>query len=227
MCGRFTLFTDIEEIKERFDIQGSFDEEYQFSYNIAPSQSVLSVINDGVRNRLGYLRWGLIPFWATDEKAGYKMINARAETIAEKASFRNAYKKKRCLVIADSFYEWKKTPERKIPMRIKLKNHAPFGMAGLWESWKSPEGISIYSCSVITTVPNELMTSIHDRMPVILKPEDEKDWLNPSINDPAYLQQYLKSFDSEQMEAFEVSTDVNSTKNNSPNLIQQICMRGH
>lgn len=223
MCGRFTLFTDIEEIKERFDIQGSFDEEYQFSYNIAPSQSVLSVINDGVRNRLGYLRWGLIPFWVKDEKAGYKMINARAETIAEKASFRNAYKKKRCLIIADSFYEWKKTPERKIPMRIKLKNHAPFGMAGLWESWKSPEGISIYSCSVITTVPNELMTSIHDRMPVILKPEDEKDWLNPSTNDPAYLQQYLKSFDSEQMEAFEVSTDVNSTKNNSPNLIQQIC----
>ncbi|MDF9761904.1 MULTISPECIES: SOS response-associated peptidase [Peribacillus] len=223
MCGRFTLFTDIEEIKDRFDIQGSFDEEYQFSYNIAPSHSVLSVINDGARNRLGYLRWGLIPFWAKDEKVGYKMINARAESIAEKASFKNAYKKKRCLIIADSFYEWKKEPERKIPMRIKLKNHAPFGMAGLWESWKSPEGINIYSCSVITTVPNELMTSIHDRMPVILKPEDEKDWLNPSINDPAYLQQYLKSFDPEQMEAFEVSTDVNSTKNNSPNLIQQIC----
>ncbi|CAH0179507.1 MULTISPECIES: SOS response-associated peptidase [Bacillaceae] len=223
MCGRFTLFTDIEEIKDRFDIQGSFDGEYQFSYNIAPSQSVLSVINDGARNRLGYLRWGLIPFWAKDEKVGYKMINARSETIAEKASFRNAYKKKRCLIIADSFYEWKKTPERKIPMRIKLKNHAPFGMAGIWESWKSPEGISVYSCSVITTVPNELMTSIHDRMPVILKPEDEKEWLSPTNNDPAYLQQYLKSFDSEQMEAFEVSTDVNSTKNNSSNLIQQIC----
>lgn len=223
MCGRFTLFTDIEDIKDRFDIQGSFDEEYQFSYNIAPSQSVLSVINDGTRNRLGYLRWGLIPFWAKDEKVGYKMINARAETIAEKTSFKNAYKKKRCLIIADSFYEWKKTPERKIPMRIKLKNHAPFGMAGIWESWKSPEGLSIYTCSVITTAPNELMTSIHDRMPVILKPEDEKDWLNPSNNDPAYLQQYLKSFDSEQMEAFEVSTDVNSTKKNSPNLIQQIC----
>ncbi|SIR99740.1 Putative SOS response-associated peptidase YedK [Peribacillus simplex] len=222
MCGRFTLFTDIEDIKDRFGIQGSFDEEYQFSYNIAPSHSVLSVINDGTRNRLGYLRWGLIPFWAKDEKVGYKMINARAETIAEKTSFKNAYKKKRCLIIADSFYEWKKTPERKIPMRIKLKNHAPFGMAGIWESWKSPEGLSIYSCSVITTVPNELMKSIHDRMPVILKPEDEKDWLNPSINDPAYLQQYLKSFDSEQMEAFEVSTDVNSTKKNSPNLIQQI-----
>ncbi|MFD4819006.1 SOS response-associated peptidase [Peribacillus butanolivorans] len=223
MCGRFTLFTDIEEIIDRFDIQAPFNAEYQFSYNIAPSHSVLSVINDGSRNRLGYLRWGLIPYWAKDEKMGYKMINARAETIAEKTSFKNSYKKKRCLILADSFYEWKKTPERKIPMRIKLKSNVPFGMAGLWESWKSPEGITIYSCSVITTTPNELMTSIHDRMPVILKPEDEKTWLDPSINDTAYLQQYLKSFDTEQMEAFEVSNDVNSPKNNSPKLIHKIC----
>ncbi|KWW21211.1 hypothetical protein AS888_16535 [Peribacillus simplex] len=223
MCGRFTLFTSMEEIMERFDIQGSFDEDYQFSYNIAPSHSVLSVINDGTRNRLGYLRWGLIPFWAKDEKVGYKMINARAETIAEKASFKNAYKKKRCLIIADSFYEWKKTPERKIPMRIKLKDDAPFGMAGLFETWKSPDGTSIHSCSVITTAPNELMTGIHDRMPVILKRGDEKAWLDLSIHDTGYLQQYLKPFDSEQMEAFEVSTDVNSTKNNSPSLIQQMC----
>ncbi|WP_340373469.1 SOS response-associated peptidase [Peribacillus sp. FSL E2-0218] len=223
MCGRFTLFTSMEEIMERFDIQGSFDEDYQFSYNIAPSHSVLSVINDGTRNRLGYLRWGLIPFWAKDEKVGYKMINARAETIAEKASFKNSYKKKRCLIIADSFYEWKKTPERKIPMRIKLKDDAPFGMAGLFETWKSPDGTSIHSCSVITTAPNELMTGIHDRMPVILKRGDEKAWLDLSIHDTGYLQQYLKPFDSEQMEAFEVSTDVNSPKNNSPSLIQQMC----
>ncbi|PJN88854.1 SOS response-associated peptidase [Bacillus sp. mrc49] len=223
MCGRFTLFTSMEEIMERFDIQGSFDEDYQFSYNIAPSQSVLSVINDGTRNRLGYLRWGLIPFWAKDEKVGYKMINARAETIAEKASFKNAYKKKRCLIIADSFYEWKKTPERKIPMRIKLKDDAPFGMAGLFETWKSLDGTSIHSCSVITTAPNELMTGIHDRMPVILKRGDEKAWLDLSIHDTGYLQQYLKPFDSEQMEAFEVSTDVNSPQNNSPSLIQQMC----
>ncbi|MGE7878140.1 SOS response-associated peptidase [Peribacillus muralis] len=223
MCGRFTLFANLEEIKERFDIQGSLDEEYQNSYNIAPSHSVLSVINDGIRNRLGYLRWGLIPFWAKDEKVGYKMINARAETIEEKASFKNAYKKKRCLIIADSFYEWKKTPERKIPMRIKLKDASPFGMAGLFESWKSPDGKIVHSCSVITTVPNELLGGIHDRMPVILKPEDEKAWLDLSNHDTAYLQQYLKPFDSEQMEAFEVSTEVNSAKNNSPNLIQAIC----
>ncbi|WP_285766891.1 SOS response-associated peptidase [Peribacillus sp. SI8-4] len=223
MCGRFTLFTRMDEIKKRFDIQASFDEDYQFSYNIAPSHSVLSVINDGTRNRLGYLRWGLIPFWAKDEKVGYKMINARAETIAEKASFKNAYKKKRCLIIADSFYEWKKTQARKIPMRIKLKDDGPFGMAGLFESWKSPTGTSIHSCSVITTAPNELMTGIHDRMPVILKREDEKAWLDLSMNDVTYLQQYLKPFDSERMEAFEVSADVNSPKNNSPSLIQQLC----
>ena len=222
MCGRFTLFTAIEEIVERFDIQAAFNEEYHVSYNVAPTHSVLSVINDGNKNRLGYLRWGLIPSWAKDEKIGYKMINARSETIAEKVSFKNAYKKKRCLILADSFYEWKKTPERKIPMRIKLKNNAPFGMAGLWESWKSPKGM-VYSCSVITTTPNELMASIHDRMPVILKPDDEKIWLDSSIHDPNYLQQFLKSFDAEQMEAFEVSLDVNSPKNNSPNLIERIC----
>ncbi|MGE8080876.1 SOS response-associated peptidase [Peribacillus loiseleuriae] len=223
MCGRFTLFTDIEEIISRFDIQAPFNDDYQFSYNVAPSHSVLSIINDGSKNRLGYLRWGLIPFWAKDEKIGYQMINARAETLAEKPSFKNAYKKKRCLILADSFYEWKKTPERKIPMRIKLKDSVPFGMAGLWESWKSPESKTIYTCSVITTFPNELMSTIHDRMPVILKSEDQKVWLDPSINDPDFLQQYLKPFDSEQMEAFEVSSEVNSPKNNSANLIEQIC----
>ncbi|MFJ7746557.1 SOS response-associated peptidase [Peribacillus sp. NPDC097295] len=222
MCGRFTLFTNIEEIIDRFEIQAAFNDEYHPSYNIAPTHSVLSVINDGTKNRLGYLRWGFIPSWAKDEKVGYKMINARAETITEKVSFKNAYKKKRCLILADSFYEWKKTPERKIPMRVKLKNNAPFGMAGLWESWKSPQGM-IYSCTVITTTPNELMTSIHDRMPVILRAEDEKIWLNSSFHDTEYLQQLLKPIDSQLMETFEVSSDVNSPKNNAPNLIERIC----
>lgn len=222
MCGRFTLFTNIEEIIDRFDIQAAFNDEYHSSYNVAPTHSVLSVINDGTKNRLGYLRWGLIPSWAKDEKIGYKMINARSETIAEKVSFKNAYKNKRCLILADSFYEWKKTPERKIPMRIKLKSNAPFGMAGLWESWKSPNGM-IYSCTVITTTPNELMTSIHDRMPVILRPEDEEIWLDSSIHDTEYLKQFLKPIDSQYMEAFEVSSNVNSPKNNAPHLIERIC----
>jgi putative SOS response-associated peptidase YedK len=225
MCGRFTLFADFPSIMERFDIQAAIEEElYQPSYNVAPSHSVLSVINDGSKNRLGYLRWGFIPSWAKDMKIGYKMINARAETLTEKASFQNAYMKRRCLVIADSFYEWKRHKDStKTPMRIKLKSDQLFAMAGLWEKWKAPDGNSIFSCTVITTSPNELVKEIHDRMPVILKPEDEKIWLDPTINSPKSLDYLLKPLPEDLMEAYEVSSLVNSPKNNSPNLIQQIC----
>lgn len=157
-------------------------------------------------------------------KIGYKMINARAETLTEKASYRNPYKKKRCLIIADSFYEWKRQDDKtKTPMRIKLKSSDLFSMAGLWESWKSPDGKTIYSCTVITTKPNELVKDIHDRMPVILKPEDEKVWLDPSISDTSLLNDLLVPLSEDLMEAYEVSSLVNSPKNNSPNLIQKIC----
>jgi putative SOS response-associated peptidase YedK len=225
MCGRFTLFAEFNDIIERFGIEAAIQEElYNPSYNVAPSQSVLSVINDGRKNRLGYLKWGLIPSWAKDEKIGYKMINARAETLTEKASYRNAYLKRRCLVIADSFYEWKHYEDKtKTPMRIKLKSNELFAMAGLWEQWKSPEGNSIFSCTVITTTPNELVKNIHDRMPVILRPEDEKVWLDPLTNNTNSLDHLLKPLSDELIEAYEVSSLVNSPKNNSPNLIQRIC----
>lgn len=223
LCGRFTLTATIEEILNRFDVEAFLEAEgYQPNYNIAPSQSVLAIINNGVINKMGYLRWGLIPPWAKDLSIGYKMINARSETLSEKPSFRTAYKKKRCLIIADSFYEWKLHEDKaKTPMRIKLKSDDMFGMAGLWEHWKSFEGKSIYSCSVITTSANELMKDIHDRMPVILKREDEKIWLDPSISDTNYLNQLLKPLDDDLMEAYEVSTLVNSPKNNSMELIQK------
>lgn len=225
MCGRFTLTATFSEIINRFDIESAIQEElYNPNFNAAPSQSVLAVINDGRNNRLGYLRWGLIPPWSTDLKIGYKMINARAETLTEKTSYRNPYKKKRCLVIADSFYEWKRQDNKtKTPMRIKLKSSDLFSMAGLWESWKSPDGKTIYSCTVITTKPNELVKDIHDRMPVILKPEDEKVWLDPSISDTSLLNNFLVPLSEDLMEAYEVSSLVNSPKNNSPNLIQKIC----
>jgi putative SOS response-associated peptidase YedK len=225
MCGRFTLSAPIEEIVSRFDVESFLQQDdYLPSYNIAPSQSVLAVINNGSINKMGYLRWGLVPPWAKDLSIGYKMINARAETLAEKPSFKTAYRKKRCLIIADGFYEWKRHGDKtKTPMRIKLKSDELFGMAGLWEHWKSPEGESIFSCTVITTVPNELMKDIHDRMPVILKPEDEKIWLDPTISDPDYLSQFLKPLDSDLMEAYEVSPLVNSPKNNSAELIRRIC----
>lgn len=224
MCGRYTLFADYEELIERFQIVSAFDkEEYEESYNIAPSHSVVAVINDGKQNRMGYLRWGLVPVWAKDDKVGFTMINARAETIAEKPSFRMSFQRSRCLILADSFYEWKKDGSKKIPMRIKLKNNEPFGMAGIWSAWRKPDGSFLYSCSVITTTPNPLMMEIHNRMPVILTKEDEKTWLDPANKDQSSLLQLLKPFDENQMEVFEVSSDVNSPKNNGPKLIEQIC----
>jgi len=225
MCGRFTLTASFSQIIDRFDIEKFMEEDlYAPSYNVAPSQSVLSVINDGKINRLGHLKWGLIPSWAKDEKIGYKMINARAETLKEKASFRQAYMKRRCLIIADSFYEWKRHNDKsKTPMRIKLKGDHLFGMAGIWERWLSPKGEPVFSCSVITTTPNELVKDIHDRMPVILKPEDEKIWLDRSITDTAILDSLLKPLDKDLMETYQVSSLVNSPKNNSVDLIREIC----
>jgi putative SOS response-associated peptidase YedK len=225
MCGRFTLTATVEELIDRFDIEFFLEQEnYLPNYNVAPSQSVLAVINNGSHNKMGYLRWGLIPPWAKDMSIGHKMINARSETLMEKPSFRSAYKKKRCLIIADSFYEWKRLDDKKkIPMRIKMNNDGLFAMAGVWENWKSPEGQSVFSCSVITTTPNKLVQGIHDRMPVILKPEDEKIWLDPRVNDPQLLNHLLVPFDEGLMEAYEVSSQVNSPKNNSIHLIEKIC----
>ncbi|GIO24794.1 SOS response-associated peptidase [Oceanobacillus sp. J11TS1] len=224
MCGRFTLFATFDEIIERFDIDQMIDESlYTPNYNVAPSQSVLAVINDGTNSRLGYLRWGLIPSWAKDMKIGYKMINARAETLTEKPSYRNAYKQRRCLVLADSFYEWKRHDDKtKTPMRIKLKSDNLFAMAGLWETWRSPDGKPVHSCTIITTKPNKLVEEIHDRMPVIIKPEYESTWLDKSITNTDRLNDLLAPLPEDLMEAYAVSSLVNSPKNNNPNLIQKI-----
>jgi putative SOS response-associated peptidase YedK len=224
MCGRFSLYADYRAILERFDIEevSIGESDYSPSYNIAPSQQVIAIVNDGTKNRLGLLRWGLIPPWAKDEKIGSKMINARAETVAEKPSFRNAFKKKRCLVVADSFYEWRRTDESKTPMRIKMKSGEPFAFAGLWETWKSPDGKTVNTCSILTTKPNDLMATIHDRMPVVLSKEAEKIWLDPNVQDPEVLGELLKPFDAKEMEAYEVSAAVNSPKNNGPELIEKV-----
>ncbi|NMD71033.1 SOS response-associated peptidase [Bacillus sp. DNRA2] len=225
MCGRFTLTATLTEILNRFDIEEFFDEEnFLPNYNVAPSQLVLAIINNRTINKMGYLRWGLIPPWAKDITLGSKMINARSETILEKPSFRDPFRRKRCLIVADSFYEWKRIDAKtKTPMRIRLKSNDLFGMAGLWEQWKTPDGKSIFTCTVITTTPNTLMERIHDRMPVILKPEDEKIWLDPTNNDLGQLTQLLQPLDPDLMEAYEVSSLVNSPKNNSIELIQKIC----
>ncbi|ANU09895.1 hypothetical protein BBH88_06075 [Planococcus antarcticus DSM 14505] len=224
MCGRYSLLADYTVLIERFHIEETAfnEDDYSASYNVAPSQQVVAIVNDGDKNRLGKLKWGLIPPWAKDAKVGYKMINARSETAAEKPSFRNAFKKKRCLVVADSFYEWQRKNGEKIPIRIKLKTGEPFAFAALWESWKSPDGQTINSCSILTTGPNALMKSIHDRMPVILTKEGEKIWLDPDMDDVDTLKGLLKPYKAEDMEAYQVSEEVNSPKNNKPELIEKV-----
>jgi putative SOS response-associated peptidase YedK len=219
MCGRFTLTVDPGQLQEAFPWV-DIPEDFPPRYNIAPSQPVAVVPNDG-NNRLDFFNWGLIPFWAKDPKIGNRMINARAETLIEKPSFRGSFKYKRCLVLADGFYEWRKEPgiNVKTPMYIRLKNKTPFAFAGLWDNWHSDDGSEIRSCTIITTQPNTLLDKIHNRMPVILSQDVYAEWLKEGENDPALLNSFLRPYPSEEMEAFPVSRDVNSPQNDIPQLI--------
>jgi putative SOS response-associated peptidase YedK len=220
MCGRFTRSQSIETVAETFQVeQISFD--LGPSYNIAPTQKVAVVITDGIR-QLVPVRWGLVPSWAKDPSIGSKMINARAETVTEKASYRNAFKKRRCLVVADGFYEWQNTGDAKRPMYIRLKSGKPFGFAGLYEVWKSPEGKELTTCTIITTEANELMKPIHERMPVIIPAELLDKWLDPAIEGKEQLLDMLRPYPAGEMEAYPVSKRVNSPRNNSPECIKKL-----
>jgi putative SOS response-associated peptidase YedK len=219
MCGRFTLTTELDRLEGRFAFR-AMNLSFVPRYNIAPSQGVLAVINDEGGNRAGFLRWGLIPSWAKDEAIGDRMINARAETVAEKPSFRRALQKRRCLILADGFYEWKKEGKRKVPTYASLRSHEPFAFAGLWETWKPPTGEPIHSCTIITTTPNSLMASIHDRMPVILPRKAEALWLDRTIEDSQKLLPLLTPYSAQEMEAYAVSALVNSPRNDTPACIE-------
>jgi len=220
MCGRYTLIVTLEELMVRYMIGDTTIPFHRPKYNIAPSQQVITIINDGKQNRIGELKWGLIPPWAESQKIGYTMINARAETAASKPAFSSALRRKRCLIPADGFYEWKPAAGGKQPMRIVLKSRSIFSMAGLYETWQSPDGSKIHSCTILTTEPNRLMSSIHDRMPVILRPQDEARWLDRTLQDPMDLRQLLVPYDSNELEAYSVSPDVGSVKNDGPSLIE-------
>lgn len=213
MCGRFTLTADPNDLREAFPWL-NIPQPLQARYNIAPSQPVAVVANDG-KQTLDYFAWGLVPSWAKDPSIGSRMINARAETLVEKPSYRNAFRRRRCLILADGFYEWKAPPAKgsKIPMYIQLKGGKPFALAGLWEDWNSPEGSRILSCTIITTQPNDFMKNIHDRMPVILPESAYQTWLNPMEMNPALLQPLLRPYPAEAMSAYQVSTLVNSPAN--------------
>ncbi|MDH5561605.1 MAG: SOS response-associated peptidase [Deltaproteobacteria bacterium] len=218
MCGRFSLASEFEAIRESFG-ELIFEDEWILKYNIAPS-SEIPVIADFRRERVSFFRWGLIPYWAKDPKIGSRMINARAETLEEKPSFRTPFKQRRCLILADGFYEWKKEKERKTPYRVCLKSKKPFAFAGLWDQWRANDGRLLYSCVIITTAPNELVRPIHDRMPAILRPEDYPVWLGESGVNTAELKDCLKPYDDDLMMAYRVSPLLNNPRNDRPDLIE-------
>jgi putative SOS response-associated peptidase YedK len=194
------------------------------SFNIAPRQPVAVIMEEGKR-KIVSMQWGLIPHWAKDPKIGYKMINARMETITEKPSYREAFKKRRCLIIADGFYEWRTGPDgKKEPVYIYLKNKKTFGIAGIYEIWKSSAGEQIISCSIITTQANEIMKPIHVRMPVIIDPKDYDEWLNTENNETEKLSELLKPFASENMQNHLVSNAVNVPYHNAEDCIAPIKM---
>jgi putative SOS response-associated peptidase YedK len=219
MCGRFTLTVDPAKLQDTFT-QFIFPTKFAPRFNIAPSQPLLAIPNDGAHTANFFL-WGLIPVWAKDPSIGSRLINARGETIAEKPSFRGSFKYKRCLILADGFYEWKSNPGKKIktPYFIHMKDRKPFAFAGLWDSWESPDGASIKTCTIITTEPNQLLEPIHNRMPVILHPREYEKWLDGSSQTPNSLLQLIKPFPAEAMSVYPVSTLVNTPANDSPELI--------
>lgn len=219
MCGRFALTASPEEIAQQLALSSA--PPLAPRYNIAPSQPVLAVREnrDSHQRELVFLHWGLIPSWAKDPSIGYKMINARSETAAEKPSFRNALKYRRCLVPISGFYEWQKVGKGKQPHYIHRTDEQLLAVAGLWEHWQSADGSEIESCTLLTTTPNELMRPLHDRMPVILHPDDYDLWLDPQTVKTEPLLPLLRPFPAEYMTAYPVSTLVNSPINESPNCI--------
>jgi putative SOS response-associated peptidase YedK len=215
MCGRFTATFEFREIRIRWNLQRDLPS-LSPRYNIAPSQDVPVIVRKGERNEIMPMRWGLVPSWAKDPSIGQRMINARAETLAEKPSFKRLMGTHRCLVPADGFYEWRREGRRKVPVWVHLKNKEPFGFAGLWDRWMQAEDRDLYSFTIITTDANELLRPIYDRMPVMLDSLAGERWLDPTFTSFSTLQFLLRPFPSERMEAHDVSTLVNSPANDSP-----------
>ena len=221
MCGRFTLIRPDKVIAEQFQLPQM--PSLSPRYNIAPTQPVAAVrqSKDGSQE-LALLHWGLIPFWAKDPGIGARMINARSETVAEKPAFRAAFRQRRCLVLADGFYEWQPQEGGKQPFYIHLRDSSPFAFAGLWEHWEKAGGTTIDSCAVLTTEPNELLRPIHNRMPVILPVQDYDLWLDPAAQKTEALQALLRPYPAPEMRAYPVSTWVNKPQNNSPQCIEPL-----
>ncbi|MEJ2165813.1 MAG: SOS response-associated peptidase [Desulfobacterales bacterium] len=223
MCGRFVGYRSLEELKVYFPIDKAACEAVA-NFNVAPSQEILTIVRQHDENWLDKFHWGLVPFWAKDVSIGNRMINARAESLAEKPSFRSAFRKRRCLIPADGFYEWQGKKGARRPMFITLPNKEPFAFAGLWETWrKKDEQNSIYkSCTIITTQASDSIRDIHHRMPVILRPQIYEPWLDPENQDAAELDKILKNDIVTELASHPVSEKVNSTRNNDPSCIEPV-----
>lgn len=222
MCGRFTITLDADSVREGLDLR-EMPADFIPRYNVAPSQPV-AVVTSASERQARWMRWGLIPFWAKDPEIGNKMINARSETLAEKPSFRNAFSKQRCLVLADGFYEWQKPPKpaRTQPYLFRRAGGEPFAFAGLWEMWRSPEGLDIYSCTIITCDANSVVSPVHPRMPVMLSGESMWAWLD--LNRPSELAALLKPYPADQMVRHPVSTLVNKPDLDIPALVAPLAV---
>ena len=216
MCGRFTLVSPFVAVTERF--RASAPSDLRPRYNIAPGQEVLCVLCDR-ETRIETVRWGLIPSWAKDPSIGNRLINARAETLAERPSFRKAFAKRRCLIVADGFFEWRPAGKHKIPVYIFLKSKAPFGLAGLYETWKAPDGREIRTCTIITTDANDLVRPAHNRMPAILPRDVEDRWLDPEERSRERLLSLLKPYPAGEMAAHDVSPIMNNACHEAPDCI--------
>lgn len=220
MCGRYTLMAPVEALAEEFGLTGPLPE-FPASYNVAPTQEVAAVLVEDDERHLALLRWGLIPSWADDPQIGARMINARGETVAEKPSFRGAFKKRRCLIPVDGFYEWQRTDNGKQPYYIRMKNGRPFAFAGLWENWNG-NGHGIRSCTIITTEANDIVGEVHHRMPVIVAPDNYETWLDPDIQEAELLTPLLAPYYNDPLETYPVSRFVNNPANNAPGCIESL-----
>jgi putative SOS response-associated peptidase YedK len=218
MCGRYRL-SGTEHVAEFFEAEQT--EELSPRYNIAPSQPVVTIRQAGDCRVIAMARWGLVPSWARDASIGYRMINARSETVLQRSAFREAFVSRRCLVPADGFYEWKKAGTVKQPFHFSMKDDSLFAFAGLWDRWESPQGTVVESCAILTTTPNELVRDVHDRMPVILHPSRYQAWLTTPPPEARNLTEFLVPFAAKLMSCYEVTRLVNSPQNDTPDCIKE------
>jgi putative SOS response-associated peptidase YedK len=222
MCGRFTQRADSKKIAKEFKVAEV--PEVEARYNIAPTQDVLAVYEPGDGREATFFKWGLVPSWAKDVSMGSRLINARAETVAEKPAFRQAFKQRRCIVPADGFYEWQKMAGRKQPFFFRMRDERPFGFAGLCERWEGEGGRVINSCAILTTEANEVLRPVHDRMPVILHPDDYELWLGAEARELDLVREMLRPYPPKEMIGYPVGTSVNSPRNQGAQLVERLAV---